>query len=164
MNAKEIYPKADARLSRIKMVSKIVMSVLFAGLLLEVYSLLESWTVFIGPIINGTIYPIQAYFLGWTSLLMLFVFIVTLKLFKFFVRLKNGHLFDVQTVAYLDAAGKWWLVSWLFDGLCREGRYQIFHITPAWDFGSLFAGLVIIFVAWLLKEAQGLQEEQELTV
>ena len=32
------------------------------------------------------------------------------------------------------------------------------------DFGGLFAGLALIFVAWLLKEAQKLQEEQELTV
>jgi hypothetical protein len=33
-----------------------------------------------------------------------------------------------------------------------------------WDSGGLFAGLILIFVAWLLKEAQELQEEQELTV
>jgi hypothetical protein len=32
------------------------------------------------------------------------------------------------------------------------------------NFGSLFAGLAFMFVAWLLKEAQELQEEQELTV
>jgi hypothetical protein len=29
---------------------------------------------------------------------------------------------------------------------------------------GLFAGLILIFVSWLLKEAQELQEEQELTV
>jgi hypothetical protein len=33
-----------------------------------------------------------------------------------------------------------------------------------WDFGALFAGLVLIFVAWLLREGQELQEEQALTV
>jgi hypothetical protein len=32
------------------------------------------------------------------------------------------------------------------------------------NFSSLFAGLLLMFVAWLLKEAQELQEEQELTV
>jgi len=33
-----------------------------------------------------------------------------------------------------------------------------------WNAVTLFAGLVLILVAWLLKEAEELQEEQELTV
>jgi hypothetical protein len=37
-------------------------------------------------------------------------------------------------------------------------------MTVAWNFSNLFAGLTLIFVAWLLNEAQELQEEQELTV
>ncbi|HZM06617.1 MAG TPA: hypothetical protein VFC44_26760 [Candidatus Saccharimonadales bacterium] len=37
--------------------------------------------------------------------------------------------------------------------------------SKAWNFtGGLFVGLTLIFVAWLLKEAQELQEEQALTV
>jgi hypothetical protein len=87
-------------------------------------------------------------------------------------------LFDAKTVGHLDAAGKWWIVLWLFDVLFHEIRRGVFQIPDYGDptglgiwnvwniynFGSLFVGLVLMFVAWLLKEAQGLQEEQELTV
>jgi hypothetical protein len=93
-----------------------------------------------------------------------FYFIVNLKLFRFFDRLKNGHLFDAQTVKNLDAAGKWWIVLWLYTGLFDSVRNELFQTKTTWDAGGLFAGLALIFVAWLLKEAQELQEEQELTV
>ena len=64
---------------------------------------------------------------------------------------------------------------WLYDVLFHEVRLGFFQISDDWNaadlgifnivnFGSLFAGLVLVFVAWLLKEAQELQEEQELTV
>lgn len=90
--------------------------------------------------------------------------IVNLKLFRFFDRLKNGHLFDAQTVGNLDAAGKWWIAFWIFEGLFYQIGDQFFQMKMVWNSGGLFAGLTLIFVAWLLKEAQKLQEEQELTV
>ena len=102
-------------------------------------------------------------------------FYVNLKLFRFFDRLRAGCLFDAKTVGNLDAAGRWWIVLWLFDLLFHEVRLGVFQITDDWNaagwsvwnlmnWGSLFAGLALMFFAWLLKEAQGLQEEQELTV
>jgi len=43
--------------------------------------------------------------------------------------------------------------------------YKFFQVTTmSWGSGSMLAGMALVFVAWLLKEAQGLQEEQELTV
>jgi hypothetical protein len=33
-----------------------------------------------------------------------------------------------------------------------------------WDFACLFGALTLIFAGWFFKEAEGLQEEQELTV
>jgi hypothetical protein len=103
-----------------------------------------------------------------------FRFIVTLKLFQFFDRLKDGHLFDAKTVGNLDAAGAWWIVLWLYDLLFHEVRLTVFQISDDWNSGSsvwnllnwggLFAGLALMFAAWLLKEAQELQAEQELTV
>ena len=112
------------------------------------------------------------HFLLWGLVLVLgFRFIVNLKLFRFFGRFKDGHLFDATTVGNLDAAGKWWIVLWLFDVLFHEIRLGFFQISDdgnsssfdILNFGGLFAGLVLIFVAWLLKEAQEIQEEQELT-
>jgi hypothetical protein len=101
---------------------------------------------------------------GGVAILLAFSFVVNLKLFRFFDRLKNGYLFDAKTVGNLDAAGKWWIVLWLFEVLFYEIGHGVFQISDAWNSGGLFAGLTLIFVAWLLKEAQELQEEQELTV
>jgi hypothetical protein len=99
-----------------------------------------------------------------TALLASLGLVVNLKLFRFFDRLKNGNLFDAQTVGNLDAAGRWWIVLWLFQGLFYQIEYQFFGHAMVWGGSGLFAGLILIFVSWLLKEAQELQEEQELTV
>src|SRR5665213_1644181 len=120
--------------AKIVKVSKIIRTILFAGLV------------------------------SWMALLASFGLIVNLKLFRFFDRLKNGHLFDAQTVGYLGAAGKWWIALWLYQGLFYGLGQEYYQLKMAWDSGGLFAGLILIFVAWLLKEAQELQEEQELTV
>jgi len=98
-------------------------------------------------------------------LLLALCLIVNLKLFRFFDRLKNGHLFDAQTVKNLDDAGRWWVALWFFEILFYTMRHKLFQMTNAPDFGGgLLAGLTLIFMAWLLKEAQELQQEQELTV
>ena len=95
---------------------------------------------------------------------MVFYLIVNLKLFRFFDRLKDGHLFDAQTVKNLDGAGRWWMALWFFESLFYQIGHKFFQTTnaPYLD-GGFFAGLTLIFVAWLLKEAQELQEEQALT-
>jgi hypothetical protein len=160
--------------TKIVKVSTVIRHVLFAGLVL--------WAIGIPvalfqAITLGCYSDLPAtHYLPWGLVLLLgFRFIVNLKLFRFFDRLKDGHLFDAKTVGNLDAAGKWWIVLWLFNVLFHEVRLGVFQISDDWhsigwgvwnimNFGSLFAGLVLMFVAWLLKEAQGLQEEQELTV
>ena len=157
--------------AKIVKVSKVIRHILFAGLVL--------WAIGIPVVLfkaiagwNKSTLP-ATHYLPWGLVLLLgFRFIVNLKLFRFFDRLKDGHLFDAKTVGNLDAAGKWWIVLWLYDVLFHEVRLGVFQISDDWNptsfdilnFGSLFAGLVLVFVAWLLKEAQGLQEEQELTV
>jgi hypothetical protein len=102
--------------------------------------------------------------MGLTSL----AFYMFLQLYRFFDRLRSGHLFDAETVGYLCAAGKLWIVRWI----CEE-LFVIFILhkgagfrpdTMNWDFGDLFAGVMLIFVAWLLREGQELKEEQALTV
>ncbi len=90
--------------------------------------------------------------------------VVSLNFFRFFDRLTSGELFDGKTVGYLYAAGRWWLVYWLFDlGLAVAGNGWL-GMKMDYSFGQLFASLTVIFVAWLLKEAQELQVEQSLTV
>jgi hypothetical protein len=147
-------------------VSKIIRHFLFAGLVL--------WIIGI-PVV---LFPVAVSLwnrLGLTSgsrylqcglpLLMAFCLIVNLKLFRFFDRLKNGFLFDAQTVGNLDGAGRWWIALWFFESLFYGIGHKLFPMTIAPYFGSgFFAGLTLIFVAWLLKEAQELQDEQALTV
>lgn len=110
------------------------------------------------------LYPIQTYV--WTGVILqpLFAFMANLKLFQFFGRLKGGCLFDAKTVNYLSATGKWWLAYWVYQALFLGGRTLLFQVAMNWNFACLFGALTLIFVAWFFREAQELQEEQELTV
>jgi hypothetical protein len=90
--------------------------------------------------------------------------LITLNFLWFFNRLKDGELFDAKTVRYLEAAGRWWMGYWVADFMfCLVGK-NWFGTTMAFSFGQLFTSLIVIFMARLLKEAQGMQEEQALTV
>ena len=95
---------------------------------------------------------------------MILAMVICLNFFRFFNRLKNGELFDAKTVAHLAAAGQWWLGYWCMDFMFGVFGNQWMGTKMDFGFGQLFASLVVIFVAWLLKEAQTLQEEQQLTV
>jgi hypothetical protein len=152
--------------AKIIKVSKILRAILKTGLVLWIISMPVALGGFFIPIIfhTNTATDAETYKTIGNLLIMPFAFTVNLYLFKFFDRLKNGHLFDAQTVGNLDSAGKWWIVLWLFEGLFSQIGNEVFQMKAVWDSGGLFAGLVLIFVAWLLKEAQELQEEQELTV
>jgi Protein of unknown function (DUF2975) len=89
--------------------------------------------------------------------------------FRFVGRLASGHFFDFQMVGNLASAGRWWLGLWLFVAITNVILHYILSdikisIDDICDFGDLFGGLFVVFTAWLFREAQGLQEEQELTV
>jgi hypothetical protein len=95
---------------------------------------------------------------------MLCALTVTWRFLQFFTRLGKGALFDAPTVGSLHAAGRWWLVASFCDlafGIIGNTWLDT-RVTVA--FGELLPALIVIFFAWLLEEAQGLQEEQALTV
>jgi hypothetical protein len=99
-------------------------------------------------------------------ILLLVAFMVTLNFFRLFTRLKDGHLFEGQTIDNLEHAGKWWIVLGIVEMI-----YQFFenyvssphHINISLGAG-IFGGLIVFFIAWVLREGQKLKEEQELTV
>jgi hypothetical protein len=101
------------------------------------------------------------------SIELVLAILISWQFFRFFDRLKNGALFDAKTVGHLAAAGRWWLVYWLLDvliglvGIVSFGA-RLERVGPL--LASLLAGMMVVFVAWLLEEAQELQEEQALTV
>jgi hypothetical protein len=151
--------------AKIIKVSKILRNIAFAGLVLWSIGIpAVLFQIFVKtPVVNGlTRFSLQGSFI----LLMVFRLVVNFYFFRFFDRLQNGNLFDSKTVGNLDAAGKWWIVLWLYEFLHAEIGSEIFQTSTdwIWNVSGLFAGLIFIFVAWLLKEAQELQEEQELTV
>jgi hypothetical protein len=147
-------------------VSKIIRSFLFAGLVLWIIGIpVTLFTTAVTLWNRIGVGPESRYSHCGIPLLLAFCLIVNLKLFHFFDRLKDGHLFDAQTVKNLDNAGRWWVALWFFEILFFAIGHEFFQVTSAPDLaGNLFAGLTLIFVAWLLKEAQELQQEQELTV
>jgi len=157
--------------TKIIKVSKLLRVILSVGLFLWMLAAICFFTAIVIPIailpaVRAGVHldPPKTYWLCGAILCAALAFVVNLKLFAFFGRLKDGHLFDAQTVGSLDAAGKWWITFWILEGLFYQIGHVIFQIANGWNFGGLFAGLALIFVAWLLKEAQELQEEQELTV
>src|SRR5208283_3297971 len=103
--------------AKIVKVSKIIRHILFAGLVLWIgigipVALLQAVNLW-NKIGNAATMYLQ----GGAILMLILSFIVNLKLFRFFDRLKNGNLFDAQTIGYLDAAGKWWVLFSIVEGL-----------------------------------------------
>ena len=115
----------------------------------------------------------------WASgLYFVFEFMALRNFKEFFHQLETGQLFNGPTVERLAAAGKWLLARWGLSFVIQVAT-KVFMTTQAAGgnaplgstysaaFGGLsgsLAPLAIIFMAWLLREGQTLQEEQELTV
>ena len=108
--------------------SKVIRTILYVGLCLWIFAFFASLLPFSFCLLPGgsRLYPIQAYAWSGSALMCVFYYMVNLKLFRFFERLKNGCLFDVQTVGYLDAAGKWWIALWIYDGFFMELELGVF--------------------------------------
>jgi hypothetical protein len=166
MNTNEISPKTNVRLNRIIKFSKVLRTVFFVGLVVQAAS--EFGIIVAIPIaaLNGL--KSQVVFeICSAGVVLLFAFVVTLNFFRFFTRIKDGCLFDSQTVKYLETAGKWWIALGLVQILfqCVEAYFFPPHdITITISANGLLGGVMVFFIAWLFGEAQKLQEEQELTV
>jgi hypothetical protein len=179
MNATQLSPKADLRIGRIQKVSKILRAIMLAGLIVEGAGLMA---IAIALSLTALHHPfaIKAQIKDgdWTMALSgcggllggfvvsLLAFLVTLNFFRLFTRLKDGHLFDGQTIGHLERAGKWWIalgiaeiVYQLFESYLSSPNHMQINTGD-----GIFGGLVIIFIAWVLREGQKLKEEQELTV
>jgi hypothetical protein len=156
--------------AKIVKVSTILRSIAFAGLV--IFGLIipiSLVTAILPPMLSKQISFSLTQFLVIPT--FIFFFITNLKIFRFLDRLKKGCFFDAQTVGNLNAAANWWLVLWLYEVVSyvlmqqpwiNPHDFSLYHFPP--DVGGLFAALTLKFVAWFFREAQELQEEQELTV
>jgi hypothetical protein len=151
---------------RIKTVSKILRAIMLAGLIVQGAGVTAGVFVLLMTIFHPPASRSHLVFLNCgTSILLALSLMITLNFFRLFTRLRDGHLFEGQTINYLELAGKWWIVL---------GTAQIiYHFVYAYTFsynsdmpggGGIFCGLAIFFIAWVLREGQKLKEEQELTV
>jgi len=144
--------------------SKILRTILFIGLILQIIGLVCLPIVILTASATGL--KSQVVFETCVALIMLlFTFLVTLNFFRLFDRLKDGHLFDPQTIRHLETAGKWWIVLGIVQimgGAIETWLFSPHNATVSGD--GIVAGLAVFFIAWFFREAQELQEEQELTV
>jgi hypothetical protein len=163
MNAIPSHPKADLRTGRIKKVSEIFRAITAAllivygvGVIAEVFVLLVA--VFHLSALRSQIFPN-----GRAFTLMLVAFMVALNFFRLFSRLKDGQLFEGQTIGFLERAGKWWIALGIVQLILPPNQTILSMATGAAGNG-IFCGLVVFFIAWVLREGQKLKEEQELVV
>lgn len=166
MNTNEKSQKAELRMRRIRKVSGIVRIIFFTILILEIVGIVAAVIVIPVAITHWPAFHSQAAFKNYCSLLTLpFALMVTLNFFRLFTRLKEGQLFESQTIRYLESAGKWWIVLGIirmFFQFWEAFIYTPNNIIVTGD--GIFGGLIVFFIAWVLREGQELKEEQELTV
>jgi hypothetical protein len=165
MNTNENAPETSPRLNRIKTVSKVLRAILLAALIVQAAGILAF--VIVIPVAAASVGLKSHVTFQNCSLLATvpFGFMVTLNFYRFFTRLKDGRLFDSQTVRHLETAGKWWIVLGvvqILSGLVEVYLFSPRNFTVSGD--AIVAGLIVFFVAWFFREAQELQEEQALTV
>lgn len=182
MNAIQSQLRADLRMGRIQKVSKILRAIFLACLILE------AAVIVLGVIQFALLHhlsDLKSQFKGadWTFnlaftnvstsdfVVLPIVFMITLNFFRLFCRLKDGHLFEGKTIGYLEKAAKWWIalgiakIIYQFVEPVISSPHNIniqLNLNNGGD--EILTGLVVFFIAWVLREGQKLKEEHELTV
>ena len=151
MNTKHISPKANSRIDRIKKVSWFFRIIFLTATLLGAI-----WTL-------TAIYPCvvqrtlgDALFLGFTLTVTLGVW----NGYKLFYNYSQGDLFTSKSIQSI----RWIGYSCVLLGLQTPVSSAVAHFGLNNPLFALFAGFIIIFIAWIMDEGRKIQEEQELTV
>jgi len=79
--------------------------------------------------------------------------------FALFGLYRQGILFSAKNVRHIRSLGYYLIVNWAID-YQMQGALRDVQLST----NSLFVGLLIIFVSWIMDEGRKIQEEQELTV
>lgn len=88
-------------------------------------------------------------------IIFLFWYRTALKLFGYF---EKGVLFSSETVRCIQILGVIYVIKFI------SCLIFTFFIPVDMGLNDLFAGLLIIFIGWLIDEARKIREEQELTI
>ena len=95
----------------------------------------------------------------FSLVVFLFWYRTALKLFGYFER---GILFTAETVRCIQILGGVYIMKFVVR--LSFSFFLPADLYPDIGLNALFAGLLIIFIGWLIDEARKIREEQELTV
>jgi len=203
MNANGNSPSANARLKRIKTVSRIAKLMVLAFFAVFLWQLLflqiaNSFPTFHELIdVSAAISARVPIYISKAAILDDLIVRPTMavllavwcwKLINLFRYYERGLIFDGKTIHCLKILGILCVVGWMLNCVgqyCSILEYQQLRPPPnlqhspidichaidfrglrfySFNFGLLFAGIVIVLIAWIMDEGRKIQEEQELTV
>jgi hypothetical protein len=128
------------------------------GTLLLIFSLVR----------NGTILDMPQHRLLGDVGVIVFVLTLTLEAWfchKLFQQYARGNLFTKKIVHYIHQIGSFYVFAvgekWFLERLWEK---QHFQFSVGDSIIPMYAGFLIIFIAWVMDEGRKIQEEQELTV
>jgi hypothetical protein len=173
MNANKISPKANARMSRIKKIIRvirflisatIIFAIVFGSVFLAdlagVHIIPSGVKISFSPLLTySSPFKIPVVVLVLAFLRAGLFFVGALVLFWLLDLFEAGKFFTGQNVHYIKLLGWFvlsdWVVLRLLDVLAHG-------LSP--DPVELAVGLLIVLIAWIMDEGRKIQEEQELTV
>jgi hypothetical protein len=192
MNANEIAPKTNLRMNRIRTVSRIAKIVMLGLLIFTLYFPIRTY-IFqsLSPSFKRGGFSLPDVLLTISQIIL---WIWYWKLSRLFRLYEQGLIFSAQTIRCIKILGILCAVGWALMTLLqflphpllpsqstqthppeatvikgvmvssyRMGFFS-FNFGTGINFGLLFAGIVIVLIAWIMDEGRKIQEEQELTV
>ena len=156
----------DLQHSQIQMVSGIVRLLFLMALVIEGLGMAASLIAFPYVVSHFAKFGMRVVFDDCSGFSVLpLAFVVTLHLYRFFNRLRNGCLFDWQTVRHLECAGKWWIALGVVQIIVQSVEASTlnpnnFIITGG---SGIVAGMTVFFIAWVFRAGMKLKNDQELT-
>ena len=169
--AKNVSNPHAARLQLIRNASLLVQSIMGLGFLLGVYSVLAflcGWPLGAEPhvcvvVSHNHIYTspgeMPGAVLGWWLLQTVVQLAMFAALFALFRLYFKGILFAAKNIRLIQFLGLALIIGSIADYQMQAAVREV-----AWSTNSVFIGLLIIFVSWIMDEGRKIQEEQELTV
>ena len=172
MNANEISPKTNVRMNRIQKVSGIFKIIFFIVVVLCIVGgvvLCVPFLTFHG--VQKIKFVLDAGFEFTCAIWASFCY----KLFDLY---SKGELFTVKIVRSIQRVGYAYFLMALVEFISRivsfhftTAGWQIAKTSSEWQWSnllglltSLFPGLLILFIAWIMDEGRKIHEEQELTI
>jgi Protein of unknown function (DUF2975) len=165
MNANEIFPKANVRLNRIQKVSGILKTIFFIVTIICIIGGVGLCFAFLNFHGGQKIkFGLDAGFEFTCAIWSSFCY----KLFDLY---SKGELFTARIVHAIQRVGYAYFLMALVGFISRIVSVHLAKTSSEWQWSSLtglltslFPGLLILFIAWIMDEGRKIQEEQELTV